>query len=78
MSSAPAPERKPAFALQLFWSCPDGANLRDQRCIRGVGNCHPSPLTGIPALLAAAGIGGGIGILPARWLAHKIHEGLRE
>lgn len=33
---------------------------------------------GIPALLVAAGIGGLIGILPARWLARKIHEGLRE
>lgn len=33
---------------------------------------------GIPALLVSSLIGGIIGILPARWLARKIHEGLRE
>jgi hypothetical protein len=33
---------------------------------------------GIPALLVAGLIGGAIGLLPARWLAQKIHEGLRE
>lgn len=33
---------------------------------------------GIPALLAAACAGGALGILPARWLARKIHEGLQE
>ncbi|HMN37670.1 MAG TPA: hypothetical protein PKD49_08170 [Hyphomicrobium sp.] len=33
---------------------------------------------GIPALLVAALIGGAVGVLPARWLTHKIHEGLSE
>ncbi len=33
---------------------------------------------GIPALLVSSLIGGMIGVLPARWLALKIHEGLRE
>ncbi len=33
---------------------------------------------GIPALITAAGIGGVIGIFPARWLARKIHQGLRD
>lgn len=33
---------------------------------------------GIPALLIAGLIGGAVGMLPAKWLARKIHEGLRE
>ena len=33
---------------------------------------------GIPALLVSSLIGGMIGVLPARWLALKIHEGLRD
>lgn len=33
---------------------------------------------GMPALLIASGIGGVLGLLPARWLAKKIHEGLNE
>ena len=33
---------------------------------------------GINGMLAAAMIGGILGIIPARWLARKIHEGLSE
>lgn len=33
---------------------------------------------GMPALLIAAAIGGVLGVLPAQWLAKKIHEGLNE
>jgi hypothetical protein len=33
---------------------------------------------GIPALLIAGIAGGVLGMLPARWLARKIHEGLSE
>jgi len=33
---------------------------------------------GIPALIVAGVIGGGLGVFPAAWLARKIHEGLKE
>jgi len=33
---------------------------------------------GIPALVIAGLVGGVLGTLPARWLALKIYEGLRE
>lgn len=33
---------------------------------------------GIPALFIAALIGGVLGVLPAKWLAAKIHDGLKE
>lgn len=74
---ANVPTSQPATALRLFClglMVPAGA-------INGAFIALAIPDLahyGIPAL-AIAGLAGGIlGILPARWLARKIHEGLRE
>jgi hypothetical protein len=33
---------------------------------------------GVPGIAVAAGIGFVLGVFPARWLARKIHEGLKD
>lgn len=33
---------------------------------------------GVPGMLISAAIGGVLGVLPARWLANKIHDGISE
>ena len=72
-----APGTKPSMALRLFClglmvpACAiNGAFVA--LAVAALAPC------GIPALLAAGLIGGIIGLLPASWLAKKIHEGLRE
>lgn len=79
MNGADAAETdsKPALGLRLFCLAlmvPAGA-------INGAFVALAIPhlaAYGIPAHLAAGAVGGVVGVLPARWLARKIHEGLKE
>lgn len=73
----PAPDRGPSTSLSLFCL----ALMVPACAINGAFVALAIPATapyGLPALLVAGGIGGVIGLLPAKWLARKIHEGLRE
>lgn len=74
---ATAPRSKPALGLRLFCL----ALMVPACAINGAFVALAIPGLapfGIPALLAAGLIGGAIGLLPARWLAQKIHDGLHE
>lgn len=67
----------PPLALRLF-----GLALMVPACgINGVLLTFAIPGTaqfGIPGMLVGGLIGGILGVLPARWLSQKIHEGLNE
>lgn len=74
---ANVPTSQPATALRLFClglMVPAGA-------INGAFIALAIPDLahyGVPALVIAGLVGGVLGTLPARWLALKIYEGLRE
>lgn len=73
----PTTGSKPALGLRLFCL----ALMVPACAINGAFIALAMPhlaAYGIPALLAASAIGGVIGVLPGRWLARKIHEGLQE
>lgn len=72
-----ADEGKPALALRLFCL----ALMVPACAINGAFVALAIPQLGpygTPALWIAGLIGGIAGLLPARWLAQKIHEGLQE
>lgn len=71
------PAQRPPLGLRIFTLAMMSAGC----AINGVFVSLAVPAMapyGVKGMLAAAAIGSLIGILPAHWLASKIHEGLKE
>lgn len=76
-SPQPGPQPGPPLALRMFTLA-----LMCAGCaINGVFISLAVPAMaryGINGMLVAAAIGGVLGIFPARWLANRIHDGLKD